>query len=127
MDEQKERTTQPLGTTRPIVVLCGSTRFYETFQRENLRLTVAGSIVLSIGAAKEPDGATFAHLDPGEYARVKADLDRLHFDKLALANRVGGPGSHALILNVGGYIGESTRNEMDYASSIGLPMRFLEA
>lgn len=115
-----------MGSERPIVVLCGSTRFYEEFQRQSLRLTLEGAVVLSIGAAKEPDGVTFAHMSPEDYSAVKTQLDALHFDKIRLAKKHGGPGSHALILNVNGYIGESTANERDFAVSIGLPVKYLE-
>ena len=38
------------GHDRPeIVVLCGSTRFYDAFQEANYDLTMAGKIVLSVG------------------------------------------------------------------------------
>lgn len=45
------------ATTRPeIVCLCGSTRFYAEFAAQNLRLTLAGAIVLSIGCDTKSDG-----------------------------------------------------------------------
>lgn len=50
---------------------------------------------------------------------TKARLDELHLRKIDLADEV-------LILNVGGYIGESTRRELAYAQSLGKSVRFLE-
>jgi len=102
-----------------IVCLCGSTRFWRQFQRSGLAETLAGHIVLSIGAASGTDDEHFGNLPPEEYCRVKAALDELHLRKIDLADEV-------LILNVGGYVGESTRREWEYAKAIGKRIRFLE-
>lgn len=105
------------GGPRPdIVCLCGSTRFGEAFQDANLRLTVAGQIVLSIGCDMNSDNELWS--DPDAAARLKIELDELHKRKIDLADRV-------LVLNVGGYIGESTRSEIDYAEKIGRPVEYL--
>lgn len=103
-----------------IVCLCGSTRFWREFQKASLRETLDGKIVLSIGAASGTDDDHFGNLPREEYDRVKKMLDELHMRKIDLADEV-------LILNVGGYIGQSTRNELDYALVHGKPVRFLEA
>jgi hypothetical protein len=105
------------GGDRPtIVVLCGSTRFYDVFRRENLRLTLAGKIVLSIGCDTKADG-DIAKI--GDVEQAKANLDELHKRKIDLADEV-------LVLNVGGYIGSSTRGEIDYATTLGKPITYLE-
>jgi hypothetical protein len=104
------------GPRPPIVVLCGSTRFINEFNCQRQQLTRAGAIVLSIeivttqSREQEPQ-----HTDPA----LKARLDELHLRKIDLADWV-------LVLNVGGYIGESTRNEIAYASRIGRPVAYLE-
>jgi hypothetical protein len=103
-----------------IVCLCGSTRFWREFQKASLRETLNGKIVLSIGAASGTDDEHFGNLPREEYDRVKTMLDELHLRKIDLADEV-------LILNVDGYIGQSTRNELDYALVHGKPVRFLEA
>ena len=105
------------GGKRPtIVVLCGSTRFYDEFRRQNLRLTLLGDIVLSIGCDTKSD----ADLDEivGDTSVVKAELDELHKRKIDLADEV-------FVLNVGGYIGESTRSEIEYARAHHKPVTFL--
>jgi len=102
-----------------IVCLCGSTRFWREFQKASLRETMEGRIVLSIGAASGTDDDHFGNLPPGEYARIKAELDELHKRKIDLADEV-------LVLNVGGYIGESTRSEVDYALAHNKSVRWLE-
>lgn len=102
-----------------IVCLCGSTRFWREFQRAGLRETMAGHIVLSIGAASGTDDEHFGNLPREEYDRVKDMLDQLHLRKIDLADEI-------LVLNLGGYIGASTRRERDYALGLGKPVRYLE-
>lgn len=94
---------------RKVVVLCGSTRFREEFERANREETLAGNIVLSVGHYPHENATR---------PEVKAELDKLHLEKIDMADEV-------LILNVGGYIGESTRNELNYAKSLGKFVRFL--
>lgn len=84
--------------------------------------TLAGKIVLSIGAARCADGddETFGgYIPAGKYDEVKVALDELHLRKIDLADEV-------LVLNVGGYIGQSTGREIAYAQATGKPVRFLE-
>jgi len=101
-----------------IVCLCGSTRFYETWQEVNFNETVAGKIVLSVGFwPHAADKAHAAHV--GITPEQKIELDELHKRKIDIADEV-------LILNVGGYIGESTRSELDYAIEHGKVVRYLE-
>lgn len=102
-----------------IVCLCGSTRFWRAFQREGLAETMDGKIVLSIGAASGTDDEHFGNLPCAEYDRIKTMLDELHMRKIDLADEV-------LILNIEGYIGESTARELAYARSLGKRIRFLE-
>lgn len=106
---------------RPTVVcLCGSTRFSEAFQQANLQETLAGRIVLTIGCDMRSDADLFADKSAEALAAIKADLDTLHLRKIDMADEV-------LILNVGGYIGESTRRELAYAEAQGKTVRYLEA
>lgn len=85
-----------------IVCLCGSTRFTEAFRRANFEETLAGRIVLSVGCdTKSDEGLEFS-------AEQKEALDVLHLRKIELADRVH-------VLNVGGYIGDSTARELGFA------------
>lgn len=104
----------------PIVCLCGSTRFYEEFQRANFRETMAGKIVLTVGFYPHAECSKEAHgEDVGITAADKRNLDDLHKRKIDLADEV-------LVLNVGGYIGNSTRSEIEYANGQGKTIRYLE-
>ena len=106
---------------RPVIVcLCESTRFWRTFQQASLRETLAGKIVLTIGAASGTDDDHFGNLSREEYDQVKAMLDELHLRKIDLADEV-------LILSVGGYIGKSTSRELEYALIKRKQIRFWEA
>ncbi len=99
-----------------IVCLCGSTRFVDTFNEWRRRLTLEGKIVVSIelvlpqSEREDPQHSNF---------KVKQKLDELHLRKIDLADEV-------MILNVGGYIGESTRNELNYAKELGKNINYLE-
>jgi hypothetical protein len=101
-----------------VVCLCGSTRFYEAFMRANYDETMAGHIVLSVGFfLHRPDTAHGQTL--GCTPEQKIALDELHKRKIDLADEV-------FVLNVGGYIGSSTRSEIDYALAHSKPIRYLE-
>jgi len=102
-----------------IVCLCGSTRFGDAFQKAQLEETLAGRIVLTIGCNMKADTEIFGHLPQDELTRIKQQLDELHLRKIDMADEV-------LILNVGGYIGESTHNELQYALQHGKRVRYLE-
>lgn len=98
-----------------IVCLCGSTRFMDTFHEANRRESLAGKIVLTVEIATY-SGTT----DPqGSNPVLKGQLDELHLRKIDLADEV-------LVLNVGGYIGDSTRREIAYAKSLGKKVRYWE-
>ena len=101
-----------------IVCLCGSTRFYETWQQANFDETCAGNIILSVGFYPHAeDKAHAAHV--GITPEQKVALDELHKRKIDLADEV-------YVLNVCGYIGDSTKSEVAYARAHGKPVRWLE-
>lgn len=103
---------------RPTVVcLCGSTRFSEAFHAANLRETLAGRIVLTIGCDMRSDAALFAEMNDAQRAEIKAKLDELHLRKIDLADEI-------LVLNVDQYVGESTRREIAYAYQHGKRIRW---
>lgn len=101
-----------------IITLCGSTRFHDEFVRANYELTMRGAIVLSVGffphAAQEVHGEGV-----GATSAEKEALDLLHKKKIKMSDEV-------FVLNVGGYLGSSTRSEIAYAHRVGVPVRYLE-
>ena len=97
----------------PVITLCGSTRFKEQFLEAQKRLTLAGNIVISVGV--------FGHSGDDEVwtEGTKEMLDDMHKSKIDLADEV-------FVINVGGYIGQSTRSEIDYALRNGKTVKYLE-
>ncbi len=112
-DEIFQRGCIELFDNRPVVVcLCGSTRFKPEFERVMAEETLKGVVVLSVGV--------FCHLhDEPVTDEQKEMLDQLHREKIRMADEV-------FIINVGGYIGESTSNEIAYAQDLGKTLRYLE-
>jgi len=101
-----------------IVCLCGSTKFHKQFVEHNYLETMAGNIVLSVGFY--PHAVNEVHGEGvGITPEQKEALDELHKRKIDLADEV-------LVLNVGGYIGASTRSEVQYAHEHSKPVRWLE-
>jgi hypothetical protein len=100
-----------------VVCLCGSTRFMQAFQEANLKLTFDGYVVLSVGCNTKSDTELMA---AGELTQaLKRKLDLLHKRKIDMADEI-------LVLNVGGYIGQSTQSEIEYAEQEGKPIKYLE-
>ena len=96
-----------------VITLCGSTRFKEQFLEAQKRLTLEGNIVISVGLfGHSGDDEVWA---PG----TKEMLDDMHKRKIDMADEI-------YVLNVGGYIGESTRGEIEYAKKNGRAVRYLE-
>ena len=96
-----------------VVTLCGSTRFKDTFMEIQKRLTLQGYIVISVGL--------FGHAGDEEVwtEGIKEMLDDMHKRKIDMADEI-------FVINEGGYIGSSTRSEIEYARKTGKPVRYLE-
>ena len=103
-----------------VICLCGSTRFTSEMLVIQWELTKQGNVVLSWCAL--PDGyiqrEDKTHL--GEQEDVKEIVDEVHKRKIDLADEV-------FVLNINGYIGESTRSEIEYAKAHNKPIKYLQA
>ena len=116
----KERLRKAKNDFPKIVCLCGSTRFTEVMLIHQWGLTKQGFIVLSWCALPDSyfKGEDKHHI--GDQEGVKEIIDEeVHFRKIDLADEV-------MILNVDGYIGESTQNELNYARKKEKIISFLE-
>lgn len=96
-----------------VITLCGSTRFKEQFLEAQKRLTLDGNIVISVGL--------FGHSGDEVVwtAGTKEMLDDMHKRKIDMADAI-------YVINVGGYIGSSTRSEIEYAQKNGKEVMYLE-
>ncbi len=111
-----EESTAPMtgiGKRMKVITLCGSTRFKEQFLEQQKRLTLEGNIVISVGL--------FGHSGDEEVWKpgTKEMLDKMHLQKIDMADEI-------FVINVGGYIGESTKREIAYAESKGKIVKYLE-
>ncbi|WP_197370201.1 hypothetical protein, partial [Streptomyces clavuligerus] len=98
-----------------IVAICGSTRFMAEMADADRELTWAGAIVVRPGCDMKTEHPLWA--DPMAAEAGKQRLDALHRAKIRLAHRV-------LVVNPGGYTGDSTRAEITYARELGKPVEF---
>ena len=94
-----------------VITLCGSTKFKKQFEETIKELTLQGNIVISVGC--------FGHSGDNEVWTdgVKEMLDDMHKRKILMANEI-------YVIDVDGYIGESTRSEIEFAKSKNIPIRY---
>lgn len=92
-----------------VITLCGSTRFEREYYELNRDLTLAGNVVFSCGVFKGPSG---------ESDEVKVLLDDIHKQKIDMSDEI-------FVINKGGYIGESTRSEIEYAKKNNKKITYL--
>ena len=96
-----------------VITLCGSTKFKEEFLSEQKRLTLEGNIVISVGL--------FGHSGAPEVwtENTKEMLDDMHKRKIDMADEI-------FVINKNGYIGSSTRSEIEYAISNNKKVKYME-
>ena len=96
-----------------IITLCGSTRFKEDFERVEKELTLKGNIVITVGL--------FGHSGDDEVCLpgVKELMDDMHKRKILMADEI-------YVVNKNGYIGESTRSEIEFAQNNGKKITYME-
>lgn len=96
-----------------VITLCGSTKFKDDFIREQKRLTLEGNIVLTVGM--------FGHSGDNEVwtENTKAMLDDMHKRKIDMADEI-------FVINKGGYIGTSTKSEIEYALKTNKKVVYME-
>ena len=104
----------------PVVTLCGSTRFKDEFMETQKRLTLEGYIVISVGLfGHSGDNEVWENMDEGTMTKTKEMLDDIHKRKIDMSDEI-------YVINVGDYIGDSTKSEIDYAIEHGKKVSFLE-
>lgn len=96
-----------------VITLCGSTKFKEQFIQAQKELTLQGNIVISVGL--------FGHSGDNEVwtEGTKEMLDDMHKRKIDMADAI-------YVINVGGYIGSSTKSEIEYAKQQSKEVYYLE-
>ena len=83
-------------------------------------LTLAGNIVINVGLfGHSGDNEVWENMDEGTLTKTKEMLDDMHKLKIDIADEI-------FVINVGGYIGSSTKSEIEYAKVTGKAVRYLE-
>ena len=104
-----------------VITLCGSTRFKEQFMQVQKDLTLKGNIVVSVGLfGHAGDQEVWENMSEGTLTKTKEMLDDMHKRKIDMADEI-------FVVNVGGYIGDSTKSEIKYAQENGKVVRYLES
>lgn len=94
-----------------VITLCGSTKFKDQFMEVQKKLTLEGNIVISVGC--------FGHAGDIFSDEQKLMLDDMHKRKIDMADEI-------FVINVGGYIGESTKSEIEYAKKHDKKVNYLD-
>ena len=103
-----------------VITLCGSTRFKDAFMEAQKKLTLEGNIVISVGLfGHSGDSEVWEGMSEDTLTATKRMLDDMHKRKIDMADEI-------FVINVGGYIGSSTRSEIEYAHATGKPVRYWE-
>lgn len=103
-----------------VITLCGSTRFQKQFYEVQKQLTLHGYIVISVGLfGHSGDMEVWEDMDEGTKTKTKEMLDDMHKRKIDLADEI-------FVINVDGYIGDSTRSEIEYAKTTHKPVRYYQ-
>lgn len=106
--------------TYKVITFCGSTRFKNEFIEVQKSLTLEGNIVISVGLfGHSGDSEVWENMDEGTLTRTKEMLDDMHKRKIDMSDAI-------YVINVGGYIGDSTKSEIKYAKEHGKDIIYLE-
>lgn len=95
-----------------VITLSGSTKFKEEFLKIQRELSLKGNIVISVGVFGHSDGIELSN-------EQKEMLDDMHKRKIDMADEL-------FVINVDGYIGKSTKSEIEYAKEQGKKISYLE-
>lgn len=103
-----------------IITLCGSTKFKDDFMKEQKRLSLEGNIVISVGLfGHSGDHEVWEQMDDGTKTKTKEMLDDMHKRKIDLSDEI-------FVINKNGYIGESTKSEIEYAIKTNKKVNYME-
>ena len=94
------------------ITLCGSIKFKDEFMKVQEKLTLDGNIVLTPNFF---NNIKKENIDE----KTKKMLDEMHKQKIDMSDEI-------YVINVGEYIGESTKSEIEYAKEKGKRISYLE-
>lgn len=96
-----------------VITMCGSLKYKYEFIRMSEKLELDGNCVLSVVYPTKENKDC--------YTKSEVDiLDRMHKQRIAMSDAI-------FVVNVDGYIGSSTKSEIEYAKSLGKEILYLES
>lgn len=95
-----------------IICLCGNPEFKEDFMREQLRLTLQGNVVISVGVFSHTDNISISN-------SMRILLDDIQRQRIVMSDEI-------FVINKHGYIEASTQKEIEYAMICGKPIKYME-
>lgn len=96
-----------------IITLCGSIKFKDEFIKVQEKLTLDGNVVFT------PNFFTSIKKEQID-EKTKQMLDEMHKQKIDMSDEI-------YVINFEGYIGESTKSEIEYAKIKGKKISYLES
>ena len=103
-----------------VITLCGSTKFKDEFLKAQKDLSLKGNIVISVGLfGQSGDFEVWENMDEGTITKTKEMLDDMHKRKIDMSDEI-------FVINVNGYIGDSTKSEIEYAIKTGKKVNYFE-
>lgn len=119
VNQKLDKVVDMVGGYR-VITLCGSTRFKDQFMEAQKQLTLDGNIVISVGLfGHSGDNEVWEGMDEDTLTKTKLMLDDMHKRKIDMSDGI-------YVINVGGYIGDSTRSEIEYTKRTGKDIQYLE-
>ena len=104
----------------PVITLCGSTRFRKEFEEMQKKLTLKGNIIISVGLfGHDGDAELWENMDESTRMHTKTMLDDMHKRKIDMADEI-------FVINKNGYIGSSTKSEIEYALKTNKKVNYME-
>ena len=94
-----------------VITMCGSLKFKDEIIKQSEKLELDGNCVLSIIYSTLQNSYTDEQMEL---------LGRLHKQKIDMSDAI-------YVVNVNGYIGNSTKNEIEYARKKGKEIMYLES
>ncbi len=118
MDNQQSSGEALVPLDCMVVCLSGSTRFIDIMAAKAFEMERDGDVI-TLGCHLLPAwyGAEDHH--QAEAEGCADHMDAIHLSKIDMADEL-------LVFNIGGYIGDSTRREIDYATEKGMTVRYME-
>ncbi len=95
---------------RKVVTLCGSTRFRKEFRKVERALTLSGEIPLPPAIYGKAEGIEYSE-------ELSQKLWEIHLDKIRISDEI-------FVINPEGYLGDSTKKEIEFAKSLGKVVRY---